>query len=127
LNVVWDSNGEILTGKLWRKEYLFFHQMPFYSNIPMKDEIAGPLKEALVEVGQEGFFAELLLVRCLLNSNSIFYTSLQKFGKGLDEVRPFSQTIGVDRVLQEANKFFTSDSEIVGSIYAGRIWSFVKA
>ena len=63
MNIVCDSNGEILTGKLWKKKYLAFYKMPFFSSIPTKDEMGGPLKEALVEVGQEGFFAELLIVR----------------------------------------------------------------
>ena len=63
MNIVLDSNGEIITGKLWRKKYPAFNKMPFFSSIPLKDEMGRPLKEALAEVGQEGFFAELLIVR----------------------------------------------------------------
>ena len=59
MNIVRDSNREILTGKLWRKKYPAFNKMPFFSSILTEDEMGGPLKEALAEVGQEGFFAEL--------------------------------------------------------------------
>ena len=71
-NIVRDSNGEILTGKLWRRQHLFFNELPFYSSIPRKDELEGSLKEALREVGQVGFYAKLLLVRWLLISQSNF-------------------------------------------------------
>ena len=71
-NIVRDSNGEILTAKLWRRQHPFFNDLPFYSSIPRKDELEGSLKEALREVGQVGFYAELLLVRWLLISQSNF-------------------------------------------------------
>ena len=45
------------------EQYPAFYKMPFFSSIPTKDEMGGPLKEALAEVGQGEFFAELLIVR----------------------------------------------------------------
>jgi hypothetical protein len=59
-NTVQHSNGEILTGRLWRKDHSFFNKLPFYSNVPRMDEMAGPLEQSL----SEGDFKTLLLV-CL--------------------------------------------------------------
>jgi hypothetical protein len=65
LNTVKSSNGEILTGKLWRKDHKFFKDLPFYTDIPRMDEIAGPLREALGEGSVEGSYGALLVVRRL--------------------------------------------------------------
>lgn len=62
-NVVRDQDGNVLTVQRWRKQYPFFREMPFYSDIMIQDEIGTRLKEALLGVGREGFFEELLLVR----------------------------------------------------------------
>lgn len=62
-NTIKNSNGEILTGKLWRKSHRFFADLPFYTEIPRMDEIAGPLQSALSEVGQEGCYMATLVVR----------------------------------------------------------------
>jgi hypothetical protein len=58
-----DSNGEILTGRLWRKNHSFFKNLPFYSDIPRTDEIASTLQNALGERSLEGCYGALLLVR----------------------------------------------------------------
>jgi len=63
LNTSLHSSGEILTGKLWRNDHQFFNGLPFYSNIPRMDEIAGPLQKALCEVNREGCYVSLLVVR----------------------------------------------------------------
>jgi len=62
-NTIKNSNGEILTGKLWRKSHSFFTDLPFYTEIPRMDEIAGPLQSALSEGGQEGCYMAMLVVR----------------------------------------------------------------
>jgi len=64
-NTVKCSNGEILTGKLWRKQHSFFHDLPFYSDVLRMDEIAGPLQKALGDVSQEGCYKALLVVKQL--------------------------------------------------------------
>jgi len=63
MNIFRDSNGNTVDGKRWRNNYQFLNEFPFYSNIPRQDEIGRPLEKALLEVGREGFFAEMLLVR----------------------------------------------------------------
>jgi hypothetical protein len=65
LNTIRNSNGDIVTGKLWRKDHLFFKNLPFYTDIPRMDEIAAPLEKALGEGSQEGFYGPLLVVRWL--------------------------------------------------------------
>jgi hypothetical protein len=61
-NTVRNLNFEILTGKLWRKDLSFFNSLPFYSNIPRLDEIAGPLEKVLGDVSQKGGSGALLVV-----------------------------------------------------------------
>ena len=46
-NVVKCSDGEVLTGKLWRKDHAFFNDLPFYSNIPKMEEMGRPLQGSL--------------------------------------------------------------------------------
>jgi hypothetical protein len=58
MNTVKHSNGEILTGRLWRKSHTFFDNLPFYSNIPRIDEMAATLEQGL----GEGGFQTLLIV-----------------------------------------------------------------
>jgi hypothetical protein len=57
-----DSKGEILTGRLWRKNHSFFKNLPFYSAIPNMDEIATSLQNALGERSLEGCYGALLVV-----------------------------------------------------------------
>ena len=65
-NTVKHSNGEILTGKLWRKDHSFFNGLPFYSNIPRMDDIAGSLQVALGNGAQvKGCYRALLVVSFL--------------------------------------------------------------
>jgi hypothetical protein len=62
-NIIVLSNGELLTGKVWRKEHPLIKNLPFYSNIPRMDEMAGPLKISLSdEDGHIGCFRSLLVV-----------------------------------------------------------------
>jgi selenocysteine lyase/cysteine desulfurase len=58
MNTVRHSSGDLLTGKLWRKDHTFISQLPFYSNIARMDDIAA----ALETVHWEGSFKTLLLV-----------------------------------------------------------------
>jgi hypothetical protein len=60
-NAVTHSNGEVLTGRLWRKDHVFFNSLPFYSDIPRMGEMAGPLEAALGECGERNY-NELLFV-----------------------------------------------------------------
>jgi hypothetical protein len=72
-NTVKCSNGEILTGRLWRKDHPFFNDLPFYSNIPRLDEIAGPLEKAFGGGNLEGCYRGLLVVMYLSISCPYFY------------------------------------------------------
>jgi hypothetical protein len=65
LNTVKNSNGELLTGKLWRKNHELFNDLPFHTDIPRMDEIAGPLQKALEEGSLEVSYRALLVVRPL--------------------------------------------------------------
>jgi hypothetical protein len=59
INIVVHSNGEVLTGRLWRKDHAFLHTLPFYSNIAKVDDLAA----LLVDSFPEGLFKTLLIVR----------------------------------------------------------------
>jgi hypothetical protein len=74
MNTILNSNGEILTGKLWRKGHSFFNALPFYSNIPRMEEMVEPLKITLSEDGKQGCFYELLVVRFPIIFISIYFT-----------------------------------------------------
>jgi hypothetical protein len=67
MNKITLSNGEILTGKLWRKQHSFFKDLPFYSNVPRVDDMALVLEK---DIG-EGSFQMLLMVS--LSSASFTY------------------------------------------------------
>jgi hypothetical protein len=58
-------NGEILTGKLWRKIHPSFKELPFYTEIPRMDEMSGPLQIALGEGSQDPRYRSMLVVRLL--------------------------------------------------------------
>jgi hypothetical protein len=61
-NIIRDSTGEILTGKIWRKRHGFFASLPFYSNIPRMEEMEGSLLAALGQQGSQSFAVSLLVV-----------------------------------------------------------------
>jgi hypothetical protein len=61
MNTVIHSNGEVLTGRLWRKDHVFLHTLPFHSNIAAEDDLA-----ALLESFPDGLFKNLLIVRFTL-------------------------------------------------------------
>ena len=65
-NTVKHSSGEVLTGKLWRKDHAFFKDLPFYSNIPRMEEMGGPLEDGLSLRGGgcEDDWCNMLLVVC---------------------------------------------------------------
>jgi hypothetical protein len=58
MNTVRNSNGEIITGRIWRKSHSFFKDLPFYSDIAMMDDIASVMERDL----GEGSFETLLIV-----------------------------------------------------------------
>lgn len=66
-NTVIHLNGEILTGKLWRKSHSFFNDLPFYSNIPRMEGLVGPLANdgSASEEVENRHFLVLLRVRSL--------------------------------------------------------------
>ena len=89
-NTVKDSNGEILTGSRWRKNYPFFNTLPFHSDIPRMDDIAGPLEKALGERSLVGSFGALLVVRRLAICCSNWFAILPiEIGKGFGRGSPF--------------------------------------
>jgi hypothetical protein len=62
MNTVKHASGEILTGKLWRKDHAFFNDLPFHTNVPRTDEIGRLLQEVLGNGNLEGRFQKLLIV-----------------------------------------------------------------
>ena len=58
-----DSSGKVLTSRLWKQQHIFFNELPFYSNIPRLDEMAGALVGALGHQGLENFCMDVLVVR----------------------------------------------------------------
>jgi hypothetical protein len=59
-------------------------------------------------------------------SHSIIKNLGQKFGKGLDQVHPFSETPAVDIIIRDAKNILSPNLDAVGSRHAGRIWGFVS-
>jgi hypothetical protein len=72
MNTVIQTNGEILTGKLWRRQHSHFNGLPFYSNIPRMDEMAGPLKTVFSDRPENQSFCALLVVRHFISIVSTF-------------------------------------------------------
>jgi hypothetical protein len=69
MNAIVHSNGEILTGRLWREGHPYFKELPFHSDIARLDEMVGPMYG-----GREGDFKALLFVSsfgicCPVDSN----------------------------------------------------------
>jgi hypothetical protein len=62
MNTIIQSNGEILTGKSWRKQHSSFHSLPFHSNLPRMVEMAGPLQATLSDDREQQLFCSLLVV-----------------------------------------------------------------
>lgn len=124
-----DSNGELLTGRLWRKSHPFFHRLPFYADILRMDDIARPLEESLGERGLVGSFGTLLVVRTLTFTcfNEINISG-QKLARGLDEIHPFSDTPAVEVILREAEQILSLDGDgaVLGRNNASRIWAFMS-
>jgi hypothetical protein len=61
-NTIKLSSGEILTGRLWRKDHTLFSQLPFYSDIVRMDEIGEPLQVALSQSRSEEWYRGILIV-----------------------------------------------------------------
>lgn len=59
MNTVQTSNGEKLTGRLWRKQHTVFNKLPFYCDLAKMDTLQVSLKDAL----SDGFYSSLLIVR----------------------------------------------------------------
>jgi hypothetical protein len=127
MNTITQSSGEVLTGKVWRKQHSSFDSLPFYSNITRIDEMAEPLKTTATKDWAP--FSVLLQVRYLILFSCFHLQSLthslQKFSQGLDDVRPFSYTAAVDVLIREAETVFTNPS-LVGVKSATRIWGFIS-
>ena len=52
-------NGQLLTGKLWRKDHPLFKHLPFYSSIPRTDDIGASLRGS---ISPEEWYGSLLVV-----------------------------------------------------------------
>jgi hypothetical protein len=59
MNTVKLPTGELLTGKLWRKDHPIFNDLPFYSNIPRIDDIGDALGGS---ISAEDWYGSLLVV-----------------------------------------------------------------
>jgi hypothetical protein len=66
-NTVKHPSGEILTGKIWRKEHHFLKNLPFYSGIPQMDAMDKSLEDALDKSYVSDLY-KVLLVVCKLSS-----------------------------------------------------------
>jgi len=64
-NTVIHSNGQLLTGKLWRMDHPFFNDLPFYSDILRMDNIGEELRRSL---SMDEWYGVMLVV-----SNLMFY------------------------------------------------------
>jgi hypothetical protein len=62
LNTIRDSDGEIVTGKTWRKRHGFIKDLPFYSDIPRMEDMAASLQGALSQPTLETSGMPLLVV-----------------------------------------------------------------
>ena len=62
LNTIKHSDGEILTGRLWRKHHPFFNDLPFHTNIMRMDYLADALAFAFNTQNREGYYRSLLVV-----------------------------------------------------------------
>ena len=60
-NTVEQSNGDLLTGKLWRSSHPFLPTLPFYSNIASMDDIGEELEGFL----SHEWYGALLVVSIL--------------------------------------------------------------
>jgi len=63
MNTVIQTNGEILTAKVWRKQNAYFPSLPFYSHIPSMDDMAVALKVTLSDCSEHEPFCASLVVR----------------------------------------------------------------
>jgi hypothetical protein len=61
-NTVSNSNGEILTGRLWRKNHQFFTKLPFYCNVLRMDDVAKALGRVFGDSVEEECYKALLIV-----------------------------------------------------------------
>ena len=81
-NTIKHSSGEVLTGKLWRKDHAFFKDLPFYSNIPRMEEMGQPLEDGLSQ-GSGDDWCNMSLVVC--KSHVFIYnliTCVPEIGEG---------------------------------------------
>lgn len=123
-NTIKHSSGDILTGKLWRKDNPLFYRLPFHSNIAGVNEIGGWLEEAL---SPEEEYKAILVVSIFAYSRPFLKKNLlQQLGEGLDTVYPFSDTTGVDVILRDAEKILSSHLDAVGRNSSSRIWGFLS-
>ena len=105
MNTIIRRNSEILTGKVWCKQHPHFYCLPFYTNIPRMDEMAGPLQTALS--GHATYF-------------------LLRFAQGLDDVHPFSYTEAVENLVRDAEEILSPHPTSVSAKNASRIWAFMS-
>jgi hypothetical protein len=74
MNTIAQANGDILTGKVWRKQHSFFNGLPFYSDAPRMDEMAIALKMTLSADSAHQCFGTLLVVRFSVFLFVLLYT-----------------------------------------------------
>jgi hypothetical protein len=65
-NTIKHRNGQILTGKLWRKDHSLFLDLPFYSNVLRMDDLEETLQKGMGEVNKEGHCVPFMLVSSFL-------------------------------------------------------------
>jgi hypothetical protein len=62
LNTIKDCDGQILTGRTWRKHHAFIKDLPFYSDIPRMDDMAESLQGAVRQATLQTSGMALLVV-----------------------------------------------------------------
>ena len=125
LNTIKNSSGEVLTGKLWRKESSLFSNLPFHSTIMGMDKITRPIQEALSISMSEEWHNELLVISNVLITSILNKSCWQKIGMGLNQVHPCSDTNAVTIVLCDAEKILSAHLELVGKKNATWNWGLL--
>jgi hypothetical protein len=85
------------------------------------DDMAATLEEKL----DDCTYKTLLVVSFYANFFMYQLNVLQKLGKGLDDIHPFSDTSWVDVVLRESERMLLPDHETAPKT-ASRIWGFIS-
>jgi hypothetical protein len=117
-----NSNGEILTGKLWRKELSYFNNLPFHSNIPRMDDISESLRVALEKGGEEEFCNVLLLVGLYVHFPFNYLKSWTEIREGSRSGSPILRYLSRGRHIEGCGK---NPPPKFGCCWVETCWSYL--